>query len=608
MHEHEEQREDRSPVHRTKRTDSPTPDLPTDLRPASVVGLQQVIGNVAVSRLLDAERDRAGQDQDAGAAVHDVLRTPGRPLPEPVRADMEARLGADFSDVRVHTDHTAHESAESVDSQAYTSGSHIVFRQGRYDTASETGRRTLAHELTHVVQQRSGPVEGTDAGDGLAVSDPSDRFEREAIRVAAQAVGGGSPAITEAAGSSSHGTPVARLMTAEQFKKRTKGGTFRGRGDKIELVEAALVAYHAIAQDNYVARRAQLEVLRDAADTYLTTSTKRKHQATVDVLVEESHTESYDLRLLAVVQETLERATGHLAVYQVLNTADQEADPTAKLRHLQRAQDLVVTELDRTNAADDSDLATVSTKLGEWMNLVAADMDQNALRPFIGDDLRELTRMSTDQTVPQVTREILTELLVHQSITQFENGRPGTTLSPAGAAMKYTLKNPVNQPMGGTDRLGSLAHELTHVDAGEAYDNTPVLLLFKRGLEDDEIKQLAARRAADIDNLRTLLNAQQGLTAGQQSLFEGKLDYALRDRLKDYAAFYKSSNKIDAPTYDELIRLADLTKPNSGVLVEYDTVLNQLLVYLHRWGVDQQAPLYVETLRLAEQQRQERRS
>ncbi|MEU9124926.1 DUF4157 domain-containing protein [Streptomyces sp. NPDC048506] len=112
--------------------------------------------------------------------VQDVLRTPGRPLDEPVRTDMESRLGADFSDVRVHTDTSAHESAASVDAHAYTSGSHIVFQRGRYDTSSAAGRHMLAHELTHVIQQRNGPVAGTDRGDGTKVSDPSDRFEREA--------------------------------------------------------------------------------------------------------------------------------------------------------------------------------------------------------------------------------------------------------------------------------------------------------------------------------------------------------------------------------------------------------------------------------------------
>ncbi|MFF8784021.1 DUF4157 domain-containing protein [Streptomyces sp. NPDC015125] len=119
------------------------------------------------------------------SAVHDVLRTPGRPLDEVTRADMEARLGADFSDVRIHSDAAAKASAAEVGAHAYTSGSHVVIGDGGAD------QHTLAHELTHVIQQRQGPVAGADNGNGLKVSDPSDRFEREAEANASRAMAAG---------------------------------------------------------------------------------------------------------------------------------------------------------------------------------------------------------------------------------------------------------------------------------------------------------------------------------------------------------------------------------------------------------------------------------
>ena len=109
----------------------------------------------------------------------------GSPLEPEVRGDMEARLGADFGDVRVHTVAAAHDSAQAVNAHAYTVGSHVVFQRDAYDPGSHQGRTTLAHELTHVVQQRSGPVDGTEAGGGVRVSDPADRFEQEAAATAA---------------------------------------------------------------------------------------------------------------------------------------------------------------------------------------------------------------------------------------------------------------------------------------------------------------------------------------------------------------------------------------------------------------------------------------
>jgi len=142
-----------------------------------LLDLQRSAGNAATAELVQR------------SPVLDVLGSGGgAPLDPDTRADMEGRLGHDFGDVRVHTDGRAHDSAVAVNAHAYTVGRDIVFQRSAYDPASDAGRRTLAHELTHVVQQRSGPVEGTPTGDGVAVSDPADRFEREAEATAARAL------------------------------------------------------------------------------------------------------------------------------------------------------------------------------------------------------------------------------------------------------------------------------------------------------------------------------------------------------------------------------------------------------------------------------------
>jgi hypothetical protein len=90
----------------------------------------------------------------------------------------------------VHTGGRAAASARSVASSAYTVGHEIVFGDGQYDPGSGRGQRTLAHELAHVVQQRHGPVEGTDVGGGISVSHPSDRFERAAEATASRVASG----------------------------------------------------------------------------------------------------------------------------------------------------------------------------------------------------------------------------------------------------------------------------------------------------------------------------------------------------------------------------------------------------------------------------------
>lgn len=88
------------------------------------------------------------------SSVHDTLNSRGgQPLDTPTRAFMEPRFGHDFSQVRVHTDERAAESARAMNSLAYTVGRDVVFGQGQYAPTTTIGQRLLAHELTHVVQQ-----------------------------------------------------------------------------------------------------------------------------------------------------------------------------------------------------------------------------------------------------------------------------------------------------------------------------------------------------------------------------------------------------------------------------------------------------------------------
>lgn len=135
-----------------------------------------------------------------------MLGSGGAPLDAAFRARAESFLGTDLAHVRVHTDAAAVESARSVQGHAYTSGSHIVFGPGMYDTSSAGGQHRLAHELTHVVQQQRGGVAGTVVPGGLSVSDPSDRFERAAVRSADAFVSGaGAPPNRSGSGTESPG-------------------------------------------------------------------------------------------------------------------------------------------------------------------------------------------------------------------------------------------------------------------------------------------------------------------------------------------------------------------------------------------------------------------
>lgn len=196
------------------------------MTPQAILHLQRTVGNAAVARLIEAQQrqpDSRGDDRGHNqpvqrSTVSDVLRSPGRPLDDDTRTEMEARLGADFSDVRLHTDTVAQDSAAEVGARAYTSGSHVVIGDGGAD------KHTLAHELTHVIQQRKGPVAGAENGSGLVVSDPSDRFER-AAEENARRVMSGQPAQAHqglSPGYGAAGQPAVQRVADEESEREQK--------------------------------------------------------------------------------------------------------------------------------------------------------------------------------------------------------------------------------------------------------------------------------------------------------------------------------------------------------------------------------------------------
>jgi hypothetical protein len=122
-----------------------------------------------------------GGEQLAAAPplVHEVVESPGQPLDAGTKAMFEAGFGHDFSKVRVHTDDKASQSAKEMSALAYTLGPHIAFRSGEHRPETPAGRRLLAHELAHVIQQKNAPPAET-----LNIGPSGTSLEREAKQAA----------------------------------------------------------------------------------------------------------------------------------------------------------------------------------------------------------------------------------------------------------------------------------------------------------------------------------------------------------------------------------------------------------------------------------------
>jgi hypothetical protein len=104
---------------------------------------------------LQRKENNGNSVSTAPSIVNDVLSSGGRSLDADTRSFMESRFKYDFSNVKIHDNDVAAKSADSINALAYTAGNSIVFNSGQYNTNSDPGRRLLAHELTHVVQQTS---------------------------------------------------------------------------------------------------------------------------------------------------------------------------------------------------------------------------------------------------------------------------------------------------------------------------------------------------------------------------------------------------------------------------------------------------------------------
>lgn len=140
--------------------------------------------------------------------VRAALRGPGRPLDPATRSLMEARFDHDFSHVHVHTDARAAASADAVGARAYTVGNQIAFAGGEFAPATAAGRRLLAHELVHVVQQADAPeVTGE-----LELAPHDDEYEREAEHAA---IGVASAASETFAVSPVHGRRLRRVLARQ---------------------------------------------------------------------------------------------------------------------------------------------------------------------------------------------------------------------------------------------------------------------------------------------------------------------------------------------------------------------------------------------------------
>jgi hypothetical protein len=164
------------------------------------------------------QRKESGNDSPgiAPTIVHDVLNSsPGKALDTDARSFMEPRFDYDFSNVKIHDDDLAAKSAVSINALAYTSGNDIVFNSGQYNASSDPGKRLLAHELTHVIQQ-TGTIQKQEETTSIAEEETSSQTETISIEEETSRQSETTSVEQEETSSQTETTPVGEEDTSEQ--------------------------------------------------------------------------------------------------------------------------------------------------------------------------------------------------------------------------------------------------------------------------------------------------------------------------------------------------------------------------------------------------------
>ncbi|HEY1758776.1 MAG TPA: DUF4157 domain-containing protein [Bryobacteraceae bacterium] len=253
------------------------------LRAPILQRVQRDYGNRASQNLVTQVLQRQTSPSSDGKSpeLDPIPSGGGQPLEERERASLEQHFQTGLGDVRVHTSPEAAESATGLDAVAYTSGRDIYFAAGMYAPSSDSGRRLLAHEVAHVVQQSSGkePTIAAKSARGAKIGAPEDILETEADKKAEEFMSGSALDLTEEerkkreASAVTSGTPQ-RTVQRQQAQPQsptaqsttsldaTAQSIIRGAGDaKRDAGVRAVEAVWRIIHEYYPSEAAKVNVV-----------------------------------------------------------------------------------------------------------------------------------------------------------------------------------------------------------------------------------------------------------------------------------------------------------------------------------------------------------
>jgi len=361
-------------------------------------------------------------------------------------------------------------------------------------------------------------------------------------------------------------TPVSvqRLPKDADYKELTGGDKNRNR---VLTLDALVAGYNTAAGMD--AKRDELDKILVECDNYLALSGHSSRKAGVRSIKKAAQAE----RAAIKAYEDASAANGKAAMKLLLDALDGYNQADAETG----GADYLFTPIDKAI----SDLKNEMRK---------TPRGQGELTELIEEDVARLRAMSTDPHTPKVLKKVLVEILGNEGIITFGEGGAGAKQTPTGPT-DYAVTSPVGLSGGSSERLSSLTHEMTHVSIGETFDNTAILLAYSQNYTDVQVQRLAAKRLEVVKSLEALLADDKTLSSRQQSLVRIQLGYMKQDKMLTYVTNFEKAGKLPATDAAKLKLLAP-TIPSSSLLIEYDTVINQLLLLMHTWEIPRSNALY----------------
>lgn len=503
---------------------------------------------------------------------------PPRPLPAAARARLEQVLGHDLSDVRI----LESDAPARIGARAFAFGRLVVVPRAADLFADAAGWWLLGHELAHVIQQREGRVPATGAAVNI-VQDAALEREANAMGDAAARAFRTGPSTAPAAVTRRVRPPVRFrpviqcVMQLDEFRNATATKGIRSF-DRIAAIDTALKAFHEVNSrrpKSYTDLSRAAKKLYEAAKGFKGQKPDSSRMPGVDRLIRE-----------IVIED---------AVLSRLAEFEAETDEVEKFRILETVQENFFKQRDRTELNN-------RTLEGEIFTLLQGFLASASNRgeAFVLRDIEELIALGRADGTPGLLKSVIAECTAARNIQKMDaaNGKPGLKYSTArGSTQKYSLNHAMEQSLGKRFRLGSLLHELTHLSIAEIFDNTCVMLAISPTASDAEVLSLAKTRNALIQQLIAQIDRDlpeferlTSMTIEQQGVKRNRLYVEFKEKALypvsgKFASQYLVAfgRKMDAEVLERLKSLA-----GQGLdceLIEYDTVVNQMLLWAHLYGM-----------------------